>query len=123
MLHQQRHLAVGVVPDETSHVPDVLTIHGHYVVVMTVIVARHTSGTSPVVYHAVHVEDLLGPFMDVVAQLLRARGTRCYLEGVLQTPLSDHILHYELGHRTAADVAVTYEQDADDHVRSMCQQQ
>ena len=54
-----------------------------------------------------------GRRIDRVPDLLPAGGGGGDLEAVAQPALADHILHDELRHGTAANVAVTDEQDPD----------
>ena len=67
-----------------------------------------SENTDPVLHeHALcrRIDRIAGPVPD----LLTCRGRRCDLKLILAPRLPDHVLHDELAHRAAADIAVANE--------------
>ena len=114
VIHQQRYFIFNVVSDNALDVPPVVLVHDDDVVVIVVVGAGHLAGGLAVAGDAVRSQHPAGRRIDGVANLLAARRGGGNLELRGEPPLRHLLLHHELGHGTAADIAVA-------HKKYLCQ--
>ena len=106
MFHQEGHLAGEVAAADTVHIPQVGLVHADEQVVFFVILIGELPGR--MVLAGDPMLRQLPPCgrIDRIANLLPAGCRRLDMELGFQAGLLHQVLHYELGHRAAADIAV-----------------
>ena len=104
--HQEPHL-VGTIVDAYHAKPaQVVAIHHEYAVEVAIIGLGDLPSAPVLERHAMCAQAPPGGWVHVVANLLGRRSNTVYLKLGLAARLAHEPLHHELGHRTAADVAV-----------------
>ena len=110
VVHEHADPAVGVAATDAGHVADVPLVHADEQVEAVVVAAGHLTGPLSLAADAVLGQFATGGGIDLVTDLLGGGGGRFNLEFTLEPCLADEVLHDELRHRTAADIAVTDKQ-------------
>ena len=106
VVEQTVDLAVRVAATHTLHVADVPVVHADEQVVVLVVATGELTGRLAVTADAMFGQFTTSRWIDGIADLLGAGGSRSDLELVRAAGLIDQPLHYELCHWTTADIAV-----------------
>lgn len=106
---EERDLASGIVVRKAHEVAHVFLVHGDDAVPFCIVFAPYLLCRSRCEGDALFSQDLLRARMHVAADLVCAARTRVDDEFCLASCAADELLHHELCHRRAADVAVADE--------------
>ena len=116
-IKQAVQLAIGVAAEQAVHVAHVGSVHTEDEVEAVVVIGGKLASRVVGVGDAVEGKFAKCLRIDRVAKLLGAGGSGVYGEKMGQASLLHEVLHGELGHRTAADVAVADKEEV--HCRYM----
>ena len=108
MFHQEGHLAREVAAADTVHIPQVGLVHADEQVVFLVILIGELPGCMTLAGDPMLRQLAAYGRVDRVPDLLPAGGCRFDMELRFQAGLLHQVLHYELGHRAAANIAMTH---------------
>ena len=107
--HQKRNLSVRVTAADALHVPEILLIHPDQEIIFFIICPCHLPRGMTGTGNAMLGQLPPGRRVDGVSKLLPAGRRRFDVKLRRQSRILHQLLHNELRHRTAADVAVADE--------------
>ena len=111
-VEQEVELPEGIASADGFHVPKVPVVHADEQVEAVIVAGRHLPRPLAFAPDAVFGQLPSGRRIDGIANLLVRSGRRLYVEVLCPSGLLHQVLHHELCHRAAADVAVADEKYA-----------